>query len=148
MVYLTNATVILQCTRSQVDTVPTAGLSGKHSLLEYTCQTFAWSLWSRSHDSHTWSITIRRTTRDCPHTHALLLCLPSINESWECNKYHVGDSFDLCNTYRQSVINGQVANIFTSAPFPRRGIHKWQMCVKYTNRGNAALHRNNNNCDR
>jgi hypothetical protein len=38
-------------------------------LLEYTCHIFAWSLWSRSHDSHTWSLTIRRTARYWLSTH-------------------------------------------------------------------------------
>ena len=51
-----------------------------------------------------------------------------IKESWERNSKFdltdtkVCDSSDLCHICRQSVSNGQVANVSTSALFPRRDV--------------------------
>jgi len=60
-------------------------------------------------------------------THTSLVCLSSISGLWErntlrfCKQTRIGDTFDLCYFYRQSVRNGQEASASASAPFPRHG---------------------------
>jgi hypothetical protein len=51
-----------------------------------------------------------------------------------------GDYTNQCHIHRQSVGKVQMANICTSAPFPRRGIHAQDnFFFKYNSRGNADL---------
>lgn len=78
--------------------------------------------------------------------HTQFVCLSNINKSWECNnKYQLswvnkhGGSFDVSH-YRQLVGSGEMADICTISPFPRRAsMKKWQMFVECTSRGNGPL---------
>ena len=62
------------------------------------------------------------------HTHKSLVCLSNISGTWERNRFRfdkrtdVGDFFDLCYIYRQSVGNGDRRPVVSaSASIPRRG---------------------------
>jgi hypothetical protein len=51
----------------------------------------------------------------------------------------IDDYFGWCHTYRESVRNGQVANIFTGVSFWRYAMcRKWKMFVKCTSRRNET----------